>query len=329
MDYLRWGILSVSHIYHLRIHHELKDSAKVKVMGIASRDKAKADSEARFLGIPKSYGSYEALLADPEIDAVYLPLPNHLHAEWVKKAADAGKHVLCEKPFALNAGQAQEAIDYAKAKNVHVMEAFMYRFHPQWVHARDVIRSGEIGTVTSVNVQFAYSNTNPADIRNILEKGGGGLLDIGCYAISTCRFLLSAEPKRVVALIHRDPAFRTDVLSSAILDFGQAHAVFTVSTQSAGFQRVEVLGTDGSMTILLPYNAYDDVPVTTIITTGLGTRRVNLGPASQYRLMFEAFSSSVLESKPVPTPPSDAVCNMKVIDAAFRSEQSGLWEAVR
>ena len=220
-------------------------------------------------------------------------------------------------------------MDSANARNVHVMEAFMYRFHPQWVHARDVIRSGEIGTVASVSVQFAYFNKDPANIRNILEKGGGGLMDIGCYAISTARFLLSAEPKRAVALVNRDPTFRTDVLCSGILDFGQAHGTFTVSTQAAGFQRVEVLGTDGSITILLPFNAYDDVPVTTLITTGIGTRRVSLGPAGQYRLMFEAFSSSVLESGPVPTPPSDAVCNMKVIDALFRSERSGLWEAVR
>jgi len=326
MEYVRWGILSVSNNYHLRIHNQLRDSASVKVLGIASRDAAKAAKEAQLLGIPKSYGSYEALLADPEIDAVYLPLPNDLHAEWVKKVADAGKHVLCEKPFALNAAQARQTIDYAAAKNVRVMEAFMYRFHPQWAHARDIISAGELGPIAAINVRFSYSNKDPSNIRNILEKGGGALMDIGCYAISASRYLLSAEPLRVMSLVNRDPVFQTDILCSGLLDFGRTHASFTVSTQAASAQSVEVLGANGSLTIALPFNAYDDIPMEVTVTTGTGTRRVSLGPARQYRLMFEAFSSSIMESKPVPTPPSDAVNNMKVIDALFRSEKSGNWE---
>ncbi|MCE5255991.1 MAG: Gfo/Idh/MocA family oxidoreductase [Spirochaetaceae bacterium] len=328
MEFVRWGILSVSNNYHLRIHNQLKGSATVKVLGIASRNSAKAAAEAKQLGIPKSYGSYEALLADPEIDAVYIPLPNDLHAEWVKKAADAGKHVLCEKPFALDARQAEEAIGHAKARNVHVMEAFMYRFHPQWVHAREVIRSGELGQVLSVSAYFSYFNKDPANIRNILEKGGGGFMDIGCYAVSSARFLLGMEPRRVMALANRDPVFHTDVLSSGLLDFGSAHATFTVSTQAAAFQRIDVIGTDGTLSILIPFNMYDDLPAEIQIRTGVGERTVRLGPAGQYRLMFEAFSASILESNPEPTSPSDAVSNMKVLDALFRSEKSGIWEAI-
>ena len=326
MNSVRWGILSVSNHYKLRVHPQVVHSEIAHMLGIASRDAEKAKRAASEFGLERSYGSYEALLADPDIDAVYLPLPNHLHTEWIKKAADAGKHVLCEKPIALSAAQAADAIHYAESKGVLVMEAFMYRFHPQWVHAREVVRSGEIGKVQFIHTQFAYNNKDPRNIRNILEVGGGALYDIGCYACSSSRFIMGREPERVLSLVQRDEAFGTDSLSSAMLDFGDARALFTVSTQSFPAQRVDIIGTSGSITIFIPYNMYGDVPAEMLISTSIGPRTVKLGPSGQYRLMFEAVSKSILEGKPVPTPPQDAIANMRTIDALFRSEKSGGWE---
>src|SRR5208283_4512795 len=209
-----WGILSVSTHYKLRIHTNLMKSPLVDMRGIASRSKERATEAARDLGLQKAYGSYEELLADKEIEAVYIPLPNHMHAEWVKKAADAGKHVLCEKPFAMDAKEAEQAVRHAERKGVLVMEAFMYRFHPQWKRAREIVRSGEIGDVQSVNTIFSYMLTDPTNIRNVLASGGGGIPDIGCYAVSSARFLVGREPTRVVSLVHRDPKLKTDILAS-------------------------------------------------------------------------------------------------------------------
>jgi len=323
-----WGVMSVSVHYALRVHTYLARSPLVQLRGIASRDRKRAEQAARELGMPKAYGSYEELLADKEIEAVYLPLPNHLHAEWVKKAADAGKHVLCEKPFALNAAEAEQAIRYARSKGVLVMEAFMYRFHPQWKRAREIVRAGEIGTPHVVSTLFSYMLKDPSNIRNVLSAGGGGIPDIGCYAVSTARFLLGREPSRVVSLVHRDPQMGTDILSSAILDFGTARAQFTVGTQTHSWQRVEVLGSGGQLTVLLPFNAYPDTPMQISVTTGVGTRQVYAPATDQYQEMFEAFSRAVREGGAEPTPAEDAISNMKVLDALFSSEKSGGWEKV-
>ncbi|MFI5369876.1 MAG: Gfo/Idh/MocA family protein, partial [Spirochaetia bacterium] len=249
-----WGILSVSTHYKLRIHTNLVKSPLVDMRGIASRSRDRAAEAARDLGLQKAYGSYEELLADKEIEAVYIPLPNHMHAEWVKKAADAGKHVLCEKPFAMDAQEAEQAVRYAERKGVLVMEAFMYRFHPQWKRAREIVRSGEIGDVRSVNTIFSYMLTDPTNIRNVLSSGGGAIPDIGCYAVSSARFLVGREPTRVVSLVHRDPKLKTDILTSGILDFGVARSIFTVGTQSYPWQRVEVLGSGGELSVQIPFN---------------------------------------------------------------------------
>jgi predicted dehydrogenase len=323
-----WGILSVSTHYKLRIHTSLQKSPLVDLRGIASRTRERAAEAARDLGLLKAYGSYEELLADREIEAVYIPLPNHLHAEWVKKAADAGKHVLCEKPFAMNAQEAEQAVRHAERKGVLVMEAFMYRFHPQWKRAREIVRSGEIGEVQSVNTIFSYMLTDPTNIRNVLSSGGGGIPDIGCYAVSSARFLVGREPARVVSLVHRDPKLKTDILTSGILDFGVARAVFTVGTQSYPWQRVDVLGSGGELSVQIPFNPFPDVPMRVDVTTGVGPRTYLSPAADQYVEMFEPFSRAVREGGPVPTPPQDAIDNMKVLDALFRSEKSGGWEQV-
>ena len=328
MKPLQLGILSTSNFFQKKIGIPIQKSPKIKIAAIASRSEEKAKQVAGKFGIPKGYGSYEALLADKNIEAVYIPMPNHLHAEWIRKAADAGKHILCEKPIALNAKEAKESIDYAHSKGVKVMEAFMYRFHPQWQHVKELIAMQEIGKVIAVHCFFGYNNTDPNNIRNIKEAGGGAILDIGCYAVSSSRFVMGTEPKRVISLMQKDANFDTDVLTSGILDFGMARATFTISTQVFPYQRVIVNGTGGNITVYLPFNAHADVELLVTVTSSVGTREKWLPPADQYILEFEAFAEAIRDDKPVPTPPEDAINNMKVLDALFRSGQSGSWEDV-
>jgi len=328
MKPVRWGVLGIGKHFVQRVLPSLLDSPLVEVAAVASRDLGRARETAGRFGIPAAYGSYEDLVADQRLEAVYIALPNHLHAEWVGKCAEAGKHVLCEKPLAMDAGQAQACLEHCRKQGVRLMEAFMYRFHPQWRRTLELVRHGEIGAVRAVHTAIGYSNTNPGNIRNILDYGGGALRDIGCYAVSIPRFLFQAEPLRVVSLVSRDPAFKTDVLSSAILDFGEGRATFTVGTQVFSHQGVEVVGTAGRIAVQIPINAYPDTPLRITVTTGVGEREPVLPAADQYGLEFEAFSRALREDRPVPTPPQDAVDNMKVLDALLASERSGRWEPV-
>lgn len=323
-----WGVLSVSRHFSLRVQPPLSASPAVDIRAIASRSREKAENAARAMGIARAYGSYAELLADKEIEAVYIALPNNLHAEWVMKAADAGKHVLCEKPFAMSAAEAERAIRHAERKGVLVMEAFMYRFHPQWQRARELVRIGEVGEVRSIHTAYSYNNRDPKNIRNRVETGGGAIQDIGCYAISCSRYLMGREPRRVAGFIQRDPDFGTDSLSSGILDFGSARALFTASTQAHPFQRVDVVGSAGTIAFPLPFNAPPDVPAQIVVTTSLGSRTVSFPPVDQYALMFEAYSRALRAGGPVPTPAQDAIDNMRVEDALYRSEASGGWEEV-
>jgi predicted dehydrogenase len=328
MKPLQIGILSASNFFQKKIAIPVQKSPLIQWAAIASRSEEKAKQVAKKFGISKAYGSYEALLADATIDAVYIPMPNHLHAEWIRKAADAGKHILCEKPIALNAEEAKASIDYAHNRGVKVMEAFMYRFHPQWQHVKELIAMQEIGKVLAVHCFFGFNNTDPNNIRNIKEAGGGAILDIGCYAVSSSRFVMGTEPKRVISLVERDKKFDTDVLTSGILDFGMIRATFTVSIQVFPYQRVFVYGSGGNITVDIPFNAHADVELVVTVTNGVGTREIWLPPTDQYILEFEAFAEAIQNDKPVPTPPEDAINNMKVLDALFRSEQSGSWEQV-
>jgi predicted dehydrogenase len=321
-----WGVLGVATHFRLRVAAGLTRSDQLEVRGIASRDLARAEAAAAEMGISRGYGGYQELLDDPEIEAVYIPLPNHLHLEWIKRAADAGKHVLCEKPLGLNAAQVQEAIDYTAEKGVLLMEAFMYRFHPQWRHARELVAIGEVGTPTAVHCSFFYNNQDPENIRNRVETGGGALMDIGCYAVSSARFLLGREPERVVGLVQMDERFGTDRLSSGVIDFGDAQAVFTVGTQTDASQTVQLFGTGGNLRVELPFNAYTDVPLSVHVRNGIGPRVVSAGPSDQYRLQFEAFSRAVRGEQSVPIPPEDAYNNQRVLDALFASGRSGRWE---
>ena len=325
---MRFGVLGISNHFVKRVLLPLKRSEEAEIYAIASRSAGKAREFAREHGIRKWYGSYDALLNDKDVDAVYIPLPNHLHAEYIKKAADAGKHVLCEKPIALNYPQAREAIEYAQKRGILLMEAFMYRFHPQWIRAREIVLSGELGQIQSIHCYFSYDNKDPSNIRNIKEFGGGALLDIGVYATSTARFLLNAEPKRVLCLLQKDPKFDVDTLVSGMLDFGEIRSLFTVATQAFPAQNVEVYGTSGTLTLEIPFNIYPDVPAHVTVRTGIGQREILLGPADQYLLEFDAFAKAVRGRATFPFPHEDSLANMKTIDALFRSAESGKWEEV-
>ncbi|MDR0378251.1 MAG: Gfo/Idh/MocA family oxidoreductase [Spirochaetaceae bacterium] len=329
MKKLRMGVLGCSGHYALRVAIPLQESLLIEPYAIASRDAAKARAFAAAWNFPESYGSYEDLLADPRVDFVYIPLPNHLHLEYIKKSADSGKPVLCEKPLGLNGREAAEAADYCRNKGVPLMEAFMYRFHPQWRRARDIIRSGELGTIVSTNGVFSYDNKDAFNIRNMTATGGGAILDIGCYTVSSARFLMGGEPERVTAAIAWDPIFKTDILVSAMLDFGGGRvSTFTIGTQVFPYQRVTAFGTGGNLSIQVPFNMYGDVPGKITAATPLGERIIETETTNQYLLEFDAFAESIINKTEVPTPVSDAAANMAVLDALFASAASGTWESV-
>jgi predicted dehydrogenase len=325
---LKLGVIGASNHFLKRCRIPLQNSDLIEIYAIASRDELKAKSIAEKYNIPKYFGDYDALLNDAAVDFVYIPLPNHLHLEWIKKAADKNKHILCEKPITLNATEALAAASYCKEKGVKIMEAFMYRFHPQWQYVKQLADSGEMGDLKSIHTFFGYNNTQKNNIRNIFEYGGGAIYDIGCYAISVPRFLLNREPDRVISLVKRDDDFKTDVLSSAILDFNDARALFTVSTQINPYQRVQLFFAAGRIEIDIPFNTFQDVAVSVYATNYIGTREIKFGPADQYLLMFDAFAKAIINNTAVPTPVEDAIANMKVIDAVFKSELSGNWEKV-
>ncbi len=327
-----WGILSTAKIGRVKVIPAMQKSEWIDVRAIASRSEAAAREAAAELGIPRAYSSYEALLADPEIEAVYNPLPNHLHVPLTLQAAAAGKHVLCEKPIALTAAEAEQL--RSAAGKVHIMEAFMVRFHPQWPRVRELIRSGKIGEPRSVQVFFSYYNDDAENIRNQPGIGGGALYDIGCYGIVAGRYLFEAEPRRMVALFDRDPQFRTDRMTSALLDFGGGrHLTFTVSTQCVLYQRVQICGTRGRIEIPIPFNAPQGEPARIFIDDGssLDGRNIAtevLAACDQYTIECETFSRAVRGEIPLPYGVEDAVMNMRIIDAIFRSDQSGRVEDI-
>ena len=334
MRKVRWGVLSTAKIGTQKVLPAMQQGQYCEIAAIASRDLAKAQADAARLGIPKAYGSYEELLADPEIEAVYNPMPNHLHVPWSIKAIEAGKHVLCEKPIGLSAAEAQELLDAARQHpQIKVMEAFMYRHHPQWLRAKQIVDAGGIGELRTVHSFFSYFNDDPSNIRNMAEIGGGGLMDIGCYNISISRFIFGAEPQRVLGIVEYDPTFHTDRLASGILDFGRGTATFTCSTQLTSYQRVNIYGTTGRVEIEIPFNAPQDQPCRYVVDDasaldGSGCRVVTLPVADQYQLQAEAFSRAVREEAPDARGLDDAIANMRILDALFASERSGRFEAV-
>jgi predicted dehydrogenase len=326
MKKVRWGVLSTADIATEKVLPAMQQGEYCEIAAIASRRLEKAQAATKRLGIPKAYGSYEELLADPTIDAIYNPLPNHLHVPWSVKALQAGKHVLCEKPIALTAAEGQELVDTARQHpNLKVMEAFMYRFHPQWQRARQLVSEGRIGTLRTIQSFFSYYLDDPHNIRNLAAAGGGGMLDIGCYTVSLSRFIFGAEPGRVFGLVEYDPQFNTDRLASAILDFGHGTSTFTCSTQLSPYQRVNIFGTEGRIEIEIPFNAPTDQPCKIWYEHEDKIEEIQFAICNQYTLQGDLFSQAVLNNTSVPTPIEDAVANMRVIEAIFRSSKSGTW----
>jgi predicted dehydrogenase len=328
---VKWGVLSTAAIGVRKVIPGMQLGAWSEIVAIASRDGEKAEAVARKLRIPKAYWSYEELLADPEIEAIYNPLPNHLHVPWSIKAAEAGKHVLCEKPIGLNVAEAQALLAARDRTKVRIGEAFMVRTHPQWLRTRELIQAGKIGPLRSIVGAFSYFNRDPGNIRNVLDWGGGGMYDIGCYPITTSRLVFGEEPSRVIGLVERDPEFQTDRLASVILDFPAGQAIFTCSTQLVPYQRMQFLGTKGRIEIEIPFNAPNDRPCRIFIDDGrdvFGTGAITetFPTCDQYTVQGDAFSRAIRENGQIPVPIEDAIHNIAVIEAIFRSAETGRWE---
>jgi predicted dehydrogenase len=328
---VKWGVLGVARIAVKKVIPAMQQGESCEIVAIASRDAGKAREAARALGIPKAYGSYEELLADPEVEAVYNPLPNHLHVPWTLRAAEAGKHVLCEKPIGLSAAEARSLLAARDRTGVKIQEAFMVRTHPQWLAARELARSGRIGALRSVVSCFSYFNEDAQNVRNVAGYGGGALMDIGCYPVTLSRFLFGEEPRRVIGLLERDPRFGTDRLTSGLLDFPSGQSAFTCSTQLVPYQRVQALGTRGRVEVEIPFNAPNDRPCRIFVDDGAdvfggGVEAMTFDVCDQYRVQGDLFSRAVRGQGEQAVPLADAVDNMRVIDAIFRSAESGRWE---
>ena len=328
---VKWGVLGVANIAVRKVIPAMQLGQWSEIAAIASRDLSKAKSAAEQLNIPKAYGSYEELIADPEIEAIYNPLPNNLHVEWTTKAAQAGKHVLCEKPIGMNTDDARQLLRVRDETGVKIEEAFMVISNPQWVSVLDRIAAGEIGEVRVVEGHFSYNNRDLNNIRNKPETGGGGLMDIGCYMIFFSRLLFGTEPRRVVSLVEEHPETKTDILTSALLDFPSGHATFTCSTRITPFQRVQVIGTKGRIEVQIPVNAPNDHPCRILIDDGSdllgkGIQTIDFEVCDQYTIQGDLFSQAVREDRSPILPLEESIKNMAVIDAVFRSAKSDKWE---
>ncbi len=330
---IRWGVLSTAAIGVKKVIPAMQRGQYSHVTAIASRDLATAQKAAPDLGIAKAYGSYQELLDDPEIDAIYNPLPNQLHVPWTIKAAEAGKHVLCEKPLSLTVAEAKTLLAVRARTGVKIGEAFMIRCHPQWLRVRELLDEGRIGPLRSVVGYFSYFNDDPSNIRNQVDTGGGSLFDIGCYLIHGSRYGFAQEPSRVVAAIDRDPQMHTDRLVSAILVFPGGQSIFTCSTQMVPYQRIQYFGTRGRIEIEIPFNSPPDRPTRIFIDDGGdllgGDITTETFPiCDQYTLQGDAFSKAILDNTKLPVPLEDAIKNMAVIEALFKSAESGSWQSV-
>lgn len=333
MRQVAWGILSTANIGQQRVVPAMQKSGWCRIDAIASRSLESAQRAATKLGIPRALGSYEALLADPMIEAIYNPLPNHLHVEWTIRAMEAGKHVLCEKPLGMNAADAARLVAVRDRTGKMAIEAFSPPYHPQWLAAREIVRSGRIGDVRAVQGVVTYFNVDPANVRNRADIGGGGIMDIGCYLIFMTRWMLKAEPVEALSLVERDPQFGTDRLTSAILRFPDVQANFVCSTQLARYQRIQFFGTKGRVELEIPVNAPPDRPTRIFFDDGRdmvlsGVETIEIPTANQFTLQADAVSRAIVEGAPAPIPLESSIANMRAIDALFRSEKSRQWEKV-
>jgi predicted dehydrogenase len=328
---VRWGILGAANIALKKVIPGMRGSALAQVVAIASRDIAKARAAANSLGIPRAYGSYQELIDDPDIEAIYNPLPNHLHVPWSIRAAERGKHVLCEKPIALTAREARELLEVRDRTGVQIGEAFMVRTHPQWHKVREIIASGRIGELRLITGHFSYYRRDPGDIRSRVEWGGGALMDVGCYPITISRWLFGAEPTEVMGLIDRDPDMQVDRLTSGLLRFERGQATFSCATQLVHYQSMQIFGTTGRIDVRIPFNPPPGDECRIFVddgrdVEGSGIEAITLPPVDQYALQADRFSEAVRGVGSVPVSLEDAMGNMAVIDALFRSAASRHWE---
>jgi len=328
---VKWGVLGAASIATRKVIPGMQAGEFCEIAGIASRDLRKAKDAAAQLGIAKAYGAYEEMLADPEIEAVYNPLPNHLHVPWSRKAAEAGKHVLCEKPLSLDAAEARTLLAARDRYQVKIGEAFMVKTHPQWLRTRELARSGRIGDLRAIGGYFSYFNRDERNVRNVAGWGGGGIFDIGCYPITTSRFVFGEEPRRVIALVENDPDFKVDRLASVILDFPSGQATFSCSTQLVPYQRMQFFGTKGRIEIEIPFNAPIEKETRIFVddgrdVSGGGVTMETFPICNQYTIQGDEFSKAIREDREVPVPLEDAIANMAVIDAVFRSAKTAQWE---
>jgi predicted dehydrogenase len=333
MKKVSWGVLSTAKIGLERVIAPMQKAANLSIDAIASRDHAKAKAAAKQFGIARSYGSYEELLADPALEAIYIPLPNNLHVEWAERVASAGKHVLVEKPLAMSAEEAKRLIAARERTGKLIIEGFMVRYAAPWIETLKLIASGRIGAVSGVQAHATYANLDPNNIRNLADMGGGGLMDVGCYVILFSRMIFGTEPRRVVSLIDRDPKMKTDRRSSIILDFPNGQATLFVSTQLARAQRVRIFGDKGSIEIGIPINIPDDRPGRIAVddgrdSVGTGAETLDFPAANFFTLQGEAVSRMIRGETPAGMTLEDSIANMRVIDAVLRSERSGGWEKV-
>jgi predicted dehydrogenase len=324
---VRWGVLGAARIATRKVIPAMQRGQWSTVTAIASREPGRAREAAAALGIPHAYGSYAELIADADIDAVYIPLPNHLHVPWSIRAAEAGKHVLCEKPIALTAPEAAILIEVRDRTGVLIQEAFMVRTAPQWLRAQAIVREGRLGELRAMSGFFSYFNEDPANVRHVAEYGGGALLDIGCYLVNTARMMFDREPAHVSAFIDRDPRFGVDRLCSMLLDFGSGQAAGTCATQLAPHQRVQILGTHGRLEIEVPFNAPPDRPCRIRVEEGQDRAGpeldvIDVDACDQYTVQGDLLSRAILEGAPAPYPLEDSIRNMRVIDALFASADS-------
>lgn len=326
---VKWGILSTAKIGREKVIPAMQKSLFCNIIAIASENKDRLMEEAERLDIPKVYHTYLDLLNDREIDAVYIPLPNHLHVPWAIKAIEADKHVLCEKPIALSSAGAMQLLNASKDKpHLKVMEAFMYRFHPQWQHAKKLVTDGILGELKTIQSFFSYYNIDPSNIRNQKDAGGGAMMDIGCYCISLARFIFGQEPESVFGSVEYDPNLQTDRLASGILNFPGGTSTFTCSTQLAPYQRVNILGTDARIEIEIPFNAPPDKQTRIWLHSKKGSEEIVFGQTDQYTIQGDLFAQAILNNTPVPTDLEDAVNNMKIIELIFESSKQGSWKEV-
>jgi predicted dehydrogenase len=335
---VNWGVLGAANIAVKHALPGMREAPSAKLLAIASRDLGKAQAVAQALGVPRAYGSYDALLADGEIDAVYVPLPNPLHFEWSLRALEAGKDVLCEKPLCLSSEQISELCAARDRSGRKIEEAFAYRNHPQWTKVLEIIASGTLGAVRSVHGTLAKQFLDPTDIRNNPNDGGGGIYDLGSYAISACNMIFGRKPARVVAALERDPAFGIDRLSSALLDYGDAHAAFTVATQAGSsawgsHQQLSILCAQGWLRLEFPYSQVRPTECRVEIgdATSVGafpTSTLSFAAINQFALQAERFSRLVRGEAVRAWPIEEARDTLRTIEGLFESARTGAWQSL-